>query len=123
MTPTRFQIDDNGARLLQDKQVFGHAWLTGAHGGYDVPTCRRAVRRKVSEDLVAGPVAKGRDSGLDVGGPFVVVRLGNPGHVTILIERAQKSKTRSLDDTLFIFDNSLHSLLAFAVRADCRGHT
>lgn len=43
------------------------------------------------------------------------MRLGNPGHGTILIERPQKSKTRSVDDILIIFDNSLHSLVVVVV--------
>jgi hypothetical protein len=43
------------------------------------------------------------------------VRLGNPGHRTILIERRAKSKSRSLDDTLSIFDNSFHSLFVVVV--------
>ena len=43
------------------------------------------------------------------------MRLGNPWHGTILIYSSKKSKTRHLDDTLIILENSLHSLIAFVV--------
>jgi hypothetical protein len=73
------------------------------------------VRGKIAEDFVACPVAERGHSSLDVGRPCFVVWLGNPGHRTILIEGRAKSKSRSLDDTLSIFDNSFHSLFVVVV--------
>jgi hypothetical protein len=81
------------------------------------------MRGKIAEDLVASPVAEGGHSSLDVGRPCFVVRLGNPWHKTILIERRTKSKTRSLDDTLSIFDNSFHSLFVVVVGLVLGSHT
>lgn len=110
MPPARFHVDHDGAGLLQGKQVFRHAWLASAHRFHDVPARCRTVGRQIAQDLIAGPVAKGRDGSFDVGRPRGVVRLRNPGHATILTERQAKSKTRNLDDTLTILDNSLHIL-------------
>jgi hypothetical protein len=119
--PAGFHIHHDRAELLQCQQVFGHARFTGAHCRHDVSTACRPVRRKIAENLVSRPVAKGRNGGFDVGGPRFVVGPGNPRHATILTERFQKSKTRSLDDTLSIFDNSLCSLCVVVV--DARGHS
>lgn len=43
------------------------------------------------------------------------MRLRNLWHGTILIYSSKKSKTRPLDDTLIILENSLHSLITFVV--------
>lgn len=113
MPPARFHVSHDGASLLQSQQVLGNAGFACAYGSDNIPAGRRAVRGKVAQDLVARPVAKSRDSSLDVGGPGVILRLSNPWHGSILTEHVPKSKTRSLDDTLIIVDNSLHSFTLF----------
>ena len=123
MPPARLKVHRDGAGLLKCKQVLGYARLTGTHCFHDVASGRRTMRGKVAEDLIPGPVAKRRNGCLDVGGPGDVVRLRNPWHATILTERPQIRKTRSLDATLIIFDNSLYSLLVVVVGPCCGCHS
>ena len=123
MPPARLKVHCDGAGLLKCKQVLGYARLTGAYCCHDVTAGRRTVRGKVAEDLIPRSVAKCRDSGLDVVRPGIVVRLRDPGHGTILTEGSPKSKTRSLDDTLIIFENSLYSFPVVVVGLGFRCHS
>lgn len=103
------QINQDDPRFLQCKEVLGYAGLSCADGRNNVTASGGAVRCQVTEDFVSRSVAKSRDGSLDVGGPCVVVRLGDPWHGTILADHGTKRKTGSLDDTLSIFDNSSYS--------------
>ncbi len=44
MPPARFDVDYDGARLLQRKKVFRHAGLAGTNPFHDVPAGCRTVR-------------------------------------------------------------------------------
>lgn len=43
MPPPWFHVDHDGAGLLEGQQVFGYAWLAGAHRFHDVSTRCRTV--------------------------------------------------------------------------------
>jgi hypothetical protein len=83
-----------------------NAGIARADSGDNVAARGRPTGREESKNFVSRPVAEGCDGSLDVGRPGGVVRLRNSRHKVILPEGSAKSKNRTLDDTLIIFDNN-----------------
>ena len=122
MPPADFNVHKDGAGLFEGQQMLGHTGLAGTDGRNNIPTRRWSVSRKVSEDLVPRPVAERRNGSLDVRRPCVVLGLRNPWHESIVAEHDEKSKKRTLDDTLIIFDNIFHRLFPSWLKAIFRPH-
>jgi hypothetical protein len=106
---SRLDVDHHHACLFECGQVLGHAGIARADSSDDVSARRRPSGRDESKDFVSRPVAEGCYGSLDVGRPGGVVRLRNSRHKVILPEGSAKSKNRTLDDTLIIFDNNSYS--------------